>query len=157
VSLICRAIDPLEPVELCICPNSKLEAGMLQKPTLHRHRNRKLPWLTWTFLSLSGLSVLPASALECPLAQSTTQPGALRESRQTIAMRARTLESRGSAAIPSIIFSLRSKYPHSTDAEITNYLITAYCPVLNREPALTDNQKRASLERFADQVRARLN
>jgi hypothetical protein len=130
---------------------------MAQKSRLQTHLVPKLFGALGTFLILSSLGVFPAMALECPAAQSTTERGVLREPQRTIAMRARTLANRGSAAIPGIIYSLRSKYPHSTDAEVTNYLITAYCPVINREAALSENQKRRSLERFADQVRARLN
>ena len=111
----------------------------------------------WLVLTLPTLGVLPADALECPAAQSTSQHGVLQETRHTIALRAHTLKAIGSAAIPGMIYNLRIKYPGSTNSEITNYLITAYCPVVNQKSGVSNEQKRALLARFADQVRARLD
>jgi hypothetical protein len=103
---------------------------------------------------MGGLS--PASALECPLPQTTTQRGALKESPRIITEQAQTLAAQGSAAIPSLIHALHKRFPHSTNAEITDYLITAYCPVLNRKRALSDSQRKSRLEQFGDQVRSSL-
>jgi hypothetical protein len=111
--------------------------------------------MSWAIV-LAVISVAPSEALECPIPQLVGTKGALVETPATIASRARTLAARGSAAIPSMIFSVRKNNPHASDAEITNYMITAYCPVLNRKSGLSDDQRKAALERFASQVRARL-
>jgi len=128
---------------------------MWHMPTLDRHL--PLPGTVWGLVACLGVSASPAIALECPISHSLSEPGALRETNQTIKQIASTLTIRGSAAIPTLIFNLRAKYPHSTDAQVTNYMITAYCPVVSKKPALSEDQKRTLLEQFADKVRARLN
>ena len=89
----------------------------------------------------------PALALDCPQAQSHNVRGALKETAQITAAQS-GLAARGSAAIPSLIFQIRKNNPDSTDGEITNYLITAYCPVVNGRQELSEQQKRADLARF---------
>jgi hypothetical protein len=107
-------------------------------------------------LVLLIFSLSPASALECPLPQKVTEQGALKESRETIEQRAQLRTAQVSSAIPSLVHALRKKFPTSTDAEITDYLITAYCPVLNQKAELSDDQRKAQLEQFGDQVRGDL-
>ena len=99
----------------------------------------------------SGL-MMPALALECPSPQMQASQGALREPPKVLAARSTTLKARGSAAISGLIFQIRKSNPGSTDAEITNYLITVYCPVVNKRPGLTEEQKKQDLTRFAGQV-----
>jgi hypothetical protein len=120
-----------------------------------RNATLKVATMFWAIGS-AIMNVVPAEALECPNPQLVGSKGALVETAATIASRGHTLAARGSAAIPSIIFSVRKNNPHASDAEITNYMITAYCPVLNRKSVLSDDQRKAALERFASQVRARL-
>jgi hypothetical protein len=119
------------------------------------HTMMKFGMLFW-MVGLAVMSVAPAQALECPNPQKSGSRGALMETPATIASRDQTLAARGSAAIPTIIFSVRKRHPHASNAEITNYMITAYCPVLNRKSELSDDQRRAALEAFASQVRGRL-
>ena len=109
-----------------------------------------------SFLAMFGSGLSPASALECPSPQMVTQPGALKETARTIAQRAQALAEHGQSAIPSMIYTLRRNFPKSTNAEITNYLITAYCPVLNKKAELSDGQRKVELEQFGNQVRANL-
>jgi len=105
----------------------------------------------------AGLGGLPAAeAMECPLPQLTNSTGVIRESRQTIAELSSAFAQRGTGATRQIIISLRRKYPDSTGAELTDYLITAYCPVVNRNSALSDKEKIAAVKRFADQVSEKL-
>jgi hypothetical protein len=120
-----------------------------------RHATLKVATMFWA-LGFAVMTAAPARALECPNPQLVGSEGALIETPAIIASRGHTLAARGSAAVPSIIFSLRKKYPHASDAEITNYMITAYCPVLNRKTGLTGAQRKSDLEKFANQVRARL-
>ena len=107
-------------------------------------------------IACGALAGSPALALECPQAQSHNVRGALRETAQMIAARSGTLAARGSAAIPSLIFQIRKNNPDSTDGEITDYLITAYCPVVNGRQELSEQQKRADLARCSSQVRQQL-
>jgi len=106
----------------------------------------------WMGIALST----PALALECPQPQMQASHGALKESPNVIQTRSATLKAQGSAAIPSLIFQLRKSHPGSTNAEITNYLITAYCPVVNEKAQLNETQKKKVLTRFADQARRQL-
>jgi hypothetical protein len=50
----------------------------------------------------------------------------------------------------------RTCWPVRSYAELTNYLVAAYCPVVNRNSALSVKEKRAAVKRFADQVREQL-
>jgi hypothetical protein len=107
-------------------------------------------------LLAASVIAVPAIALECPQPHMKAAPGVLQETPRAISMRAATLKARGSAAIPSLIFQLRKSHPASSNGEITNYLITAYCPVVNAKPELTDDEKKSMLVRFANQVRRQL-
>ena len=73
-----------------------------------------------------------------------------------IAIGSRTLAARGSAAIPGLIFQIRRDHSGSTNGEIINYLITAYCPVVNGRQELSEQQKRDELNQFSSQVRRQL-
>jgi hypothetical protein len=118
-------------------------------------KTRSNLWLALV-VCLGGAATTPALALECPQPQMQASHGALKETPQVIATRSATLKARGSAAIPQLIFQIRKSDPGSSDAEITNYLMTAYCPVVNRKRELTDEQKKQDLARFASQVRRQL-
>ena len=119
-----------------------------------RHIHTVTKALIFCCVCFSGLSV--AEAMECPLPQPSNSTGVMRESRQTIAELSSAFAQRGTGATPEIIISLRQKYPRSTNAELSNYLIAAYCPVVNRNSALSDREKRAAVKRFADQVNNQL-
>jgi hypothetical protein len=109
-----------------------------------------------SFLVMLAAGSVPASALECPSPQMVTQPGALKETSKTVAERSHVLAVQGESAIPAMIYILRQKFPKSTNAEIVDYLITAYCPALNDKTELSETERKARLMRFGDQVRARL-
>jgi hypothetical protein len=102
----------------------------------------------------SGASV--ANAMECPRPHAQSSGDVIKETKRTIAQLSTTFSERGTGSIPTIIFALRQKYPNVTDAELSNYLITAYCPAVNRKFALSDSEKRAELKRFINQVDAQL-
>jgi len=55
-------------------------------------------------------------------------------------------------AIRVIAADLRKKYPNLADADIVNYLETAYCPLVARETGLSYVEKRARTDRFSSQV-----
>jgi len=46
---------------------------------------------------------------------------------------------------------LRQKYPKADRTELTNFVITAYCPVVAAQ-GLTDSERRERLDRFSEQV-----
>ncbi len=56
--------------------------------------------------------------------------------------------------ISEIISDLRAKYPSVGSDELVNYLMTAYCPVVNGLSGLSDDEKEARLDAFSSQVLA---
>ena len=115
-------------------------------------------YMATVYMTLTACIALitPAKALECPEPQMQASHGALQETPKTISTRTAALKARGSAAVPSLIYQLRKSHPNSSNADITNYLITAYCPVVNQKAELTEEQKKRALGRFTDQVRSQL-
>jgi hypothetical protein len=105
--------------------------------------------------ALAGLLIWvaePARALECPLPQPATTASALKETQQSIQELSNLLAAQGTGVVPEIVTQLRRKYPTAQDAEITNYLVTLYCPVVDKDAALSDAEKAARLGLFSSQV-----
>jgi hypothetical protein len=102
--------------------------------------------------SLLGLTTGVAAALECPVAHPTTTATALKETAQDIRENSDLLAAQGGGAVGEIITRLKSRYPKASDAEITNYLVTLYCPVVNQNAATSEAQKSARLEEFSSRV-----
>jgi hypothetical protein len=99
-------------------------------------------------LFVASVSFVDAHALECPVAHPQGGKGVLRESRQTIAEASAKLTEQGSTAAPDLVACLRARHPKATNGEIVNYLVTAYCPVVNRDNAKSEVEKRAQLMQF---------
>jgi len=55
--------------------------------------------------------------------------------------------------VPELVAELRRRHPGAGDAELVNYLVTAYCPVVARLSGLGDAERTARVDRFAGQVR----
>ena len=105
--------------------------------------------------AIAALSVWTSSAakaLECPLPHSTTTTAAIKESRQLIDDYSDLLVAQGDKAVSKIISSVRSKHPHASDAQITNFVVTIYCPVLQKNAALSEWEKRARLKRMSSKL-----
>jgi len=106
-------------------------------------------------LALGGLA-LPATAqsLECPIPQEVHGPGVLKESPVQIAETGSLLAGGdGVNRAREVVADLRKRYPRASDAEIENYLITAYCPVAARLSGLSVAEQRARVNQFAHQAR----
>jgi hypothetical protein len=56
--------------------------------------------------------------------------------------------------VPVIVEDLRNRYPGVANAEVLNYLVAAYCPVVARLSGLGDAQKRGRMDRVGSQIRA---
>jgi len=101
---------------------------------------------------LTGLTA-PARALECPLPQPASQAGVIKETPGQIAELASVLNGADvTPQIPAIIDGLRKRYPSAGSAEIANYLITAYCPGVDKAAELSDAQKTARVDAFSKAV-----
>jgi hypothetical protein len=91
-------------------------------------------------------------ALDCPVPQPTASASALPESRQNIQELSGLLAAQGTGVVPEIVTQLRRRYPTAQDAEIANYLVTLYCPVVSRDAALSDAEKAGRLSDFSTQI-----
>ncbi len=106
-------------------------------------------------LALSAVS--GASAMECPVAHRQAGPGVLKETAPIIASDSETLTNQGAEGAPYIIAGVRKRHPHASNDQILNYLVTAYCPVVNDTNGLTPSQKRARLRQFSQDVERELS
>ena len=118
---------------------------------------RRMPRSHLYRAALPALMVLvwcvgPVHSLECPVAQPATTASALQETRQTIDELSGLLAAQGTGVVPEIVAQLRRKYPSAHDAEIANYLVTLYCPVIDRDASLSDSEKADRLGAFSSQV-----
>src|SRR5271165_1212036 len=107
---------------------------------------------------IAGASlVVPAFALECPTPQPLAKPGVLKETPAQIEATGKML-STGDVGqqTQAVIADLRSRYPQVENAEIANYLITAYCPVIAQTTALSEAEKKAQLDGFVSQLMQKL-
>ncbi len=118
-------------------------------------RIRPLGLAAAIIVALGFCSPMPASAqaFECPAPQDQHDPGALKETRAQVRRTARLLGS-GDAGnrVPEIVTRLRHRHPGVQNAELLNYLVTAYCPVVDRMSGLGDAEKKSRLDRFASQA-----
>jgi hypothetical protein len=117
---------------------------MMISPKIHLHAS----WTTPLALALC-LGSAPASAVECPTPQKLARPGVLKETpTQTAVVGAFLASGESSKTIPLVEADLRARYPGVETGEIINYIVTAYCPVVNGTPGLSDADKQARLSRF---------
>jgi hypothetical protein len=103
--------------------------------------------------SLVPALAMPAAALQCPAPQPLARPGILKETRAQTQVVA-TLLATGDDAnrIRVIVDDLRARYPGVENAEIVNYLMAAYCPVVAQLSGLGEQEKQARLDCFVTQL-----
>lgn len=113
----------------------------------------------WQMAAAIGLAYAgfaqPAAAesMDCPIPQAMHGPGVLKESPAQIAETGSLLASGNSLnRAPEVVADLRKRYPGVSDAEIENYLVTAYCPVAARLNGLSVAEQRARVDQFAHQA-----
>jgi hypothetical protein len=95
----------------------------------------------------------PCPALDCPAPQPTGGPGVIQETAAEIDKLAVVLASGDvGPQVPLIVNALRTRHPGAPGGEIVNYLLTAYCPVVNRMSGLSESDKHTKLGAFASQV-----
>jgi len=94
-----------------------------------------------------------ASALECPARQPVAKPGVLQETAAQIEETGKMLSSSDvGQQTQAVIAALRKRYPQAENAELANYLITAYCPVVAGQPQLSEAERKARLGQFVSQL-----
>jgi hypothetical protein len=101
-------------------------------------------------------SITPALGLECPQPQPKGGRSIIRETPRRIAEFGRMLITGDSGnAVTEIIYYLRHKHPRASRGDITNFLITAYCPVI-RAQGYPDEVAANKVSAFAALVEDRL-
>jgi hypothetical protein len=97
--------------------------------------------------------VASALALECPAPQTSTSPGVLKETpAQTQRVTSLLATGDDDNRIRVIADDLRSRYPGVQSAEIINYLVAAYCPVVAQLSGLSEQEKQARMDHFVSQL-----
>ena len=106
-------------------------------------------------LGASGLLLFlmqPAAAFECPEPQTRTGAGVIQESQEEIdqlsaMLRTGDLDNR----LEVLARDLKDRHANADKTELTNFMVSAYCPVLAEE-GLSDREKDARLTAFGQQV-----
>ena len=94
-----------------------------------------------------------AMALECPVPQPPGAPGAIQETPSQIAELSAVLASGDLGnRIPVFVHALRDRHPDVPAGELVNYLVTAYCPVVNGQKGLSTAGKQARLSDFVSKA-----
>jgi len=106
------------------------------------------------FLLAVGIGSAPlARALECPVPQKLSRPGVLKETSTQIAVVGAFLASGETVkTVPLVEADLRARYPGVENAELVNYLVTAFCPVVNKMAGMSDAEKQARMNRFVQDL-----
>lgn len=101
---------------------------------------------------ITTLSAGSASALECPRPNLKSSADVIGETSVEIVQNSKILAEGGSGAISTMVSQLRQRNPHRSNGAILNYLLTAYCPAVNRMSGVSESQKRAKLKAFKHQA-----
>jgi hypothetical protein len=105
------------------------------------------------FVSLLLPPIATALALECPAPQPLNHAGVLQETAAQTAQVANLLATGDDDnRIRVIVDDLRARYPGIQNAEIVNYLMAAYCPVVAQLSGLGQLEKQARMDRFVTQL-----
>ncbi|OSJ17343.1 hypothetical protein BST63_12055 [Bradyrhizobium canariense] len=110
-----------------------------------------LPWLALATALVLGHAT-PAAALECPVYHPSDTDAAMKETRAQTESFSAMLAARGDRATHSIVKSVRMAHPNASAAEITNFVLTLYCPLVRHNAALSEDQKRARLKAFSAEL-----
>ena len=104
------------------------------------------------------LAGVPCVALECPTPQPAGAPGAIQETPAQIDELMQVLASGDldsgdlGIKVQVLVRALRSRHPKAPSGELVNYVVTAYCPIVNGLIGLTDGEKQARIDSVASQA-----
>lgn len=112
-------------------------------------------WFALLIIPIAGCSrQVSKQAIECPVPQAGQPQGTVKESAAQIAAAGQQLHYGSSNAIGEVAASVRRRHPDATKGAVINYLLTAYCPGLNFDDALDQNERRKAMKSFARQTEA---
>ncbi len=122
-------------------------------PSSHRPARPKARWRSAAAAAAVCMAVaLPCAAqdLQCPVSRAAPGPGGLKETPAQIAKVGKLLASDdGVNHAPAVVADLRKRHPHAGNAELEDYLVTAYCPVVAGRHGLSLAERRARVDQFA--------
>ncbi len=87
--------------------------------------------------------------IQCPTAETGRLDGTIRETPTEIEAAGRTLAQGSDNEIAKVASGVRLRHPKVSKAEVINYLITAYCPIVNAERGPAATAKQQELQAFA--------
>ena len=115
-------------------------------------------------IGVAGLSIIQlwkarsqntTATFICPEIQQRTTQIALKETAADVARASAALSGpMPENAIRVIAADLKRRHPQVDSAEIVNYLLTAYCPLVKEESGLSDQERRTRMDRFSAQAYA---
>lgn len=110
-------------------------------------------WLALLLVPITGCS-RPASqqTIECPTLQNGQIAGTVKESASQVASAGQLLYYGNGNAVTEVAASFRKRHPDASKGAVINYLLTAYCPLLNADRALDQNGRREAMKSFARQA-----
>ncbi len=91
-------------------------------------------------------------AMECPISHPANTPTSIKETRRQIESYSALMTAQGPRVVPEIVATLKKRHPEAANAEITNYLVTIYCPVIEKNAALSDERKIQQLTMFSTRL-----
>jgi hypothetical protein len=92
-------------------------------------------------------SAISAQALECPSMKAITGDASAQPD-LTAQLSGKDVLSQ----IPGIYGSLKAQFPGVSNAQLSDYLIAAYCPVVKADASLSEEEMKARVNEFADKV-----
>ena len=105
---------------------------------------------------VAGLSLavsMPVRALECPAPHPLAGPGILNESPAKIhEVENLLVTGDDDNRIHVVVDDLRARYPGVQNAEMIDYLMAAYCPVVAQLSGIDEQDKHARMDRFVSQL-----
>ena len=88
-----------------------------------------------------------AFALECPSMKAITGESAAQPD-----LTAQLSAPDVLAQVPGIYGSLKTQFAGVSNAQLADYLIAAYCPIVKGDASLSEQEKKARVDEFADKV-----
>ena len=113
----------------------------------------RLLFLSFLALAAAGCSTTN-DQIDCPTPQSGQAAGMLGESLSQIKAAGDELGQGTENEIAEVTARLRKRHANAKNAEIVNYLVTAYCPRVNARPSLDKAAKQQALQAFSARAEA---
>ncbi len=133
--------------------SDQMEEKIMTKAKSVFGRFPRASWIAPFALAVCMGSTLQAWAVECPAPQKLARPGVLKETPTQMAVVGQFLASgESSKTVPLVEADLRARYPGVENAEVINYIVTAYCPVVNDMKGSSDADKQARMSRFVQDL-----